>query len=452
MAFRFRLSKRILPGVRLNLSKSGASVSLGRRGFWYTIGQKGTRTTVGIPGTGLSWTEYNSYDPRQGSPGQSVARERHEQLDVEAPIDSAPLKNIGAKSTSDIAPLVELVTSRARFSRFYLFVSILALFLGIFSENREWLIFAIVVGVIGIPIALVVDYFRRTIRVTYDLDEVQRSSFPELVNAFEVIRQSKRVWHIPSQQNTSDWKRNAGANSLVKRNRISPGLRRPAGVRANLKVPTISVGAQRIQFSPDSVFVSSGKSVAVLSYEDVQISGSLINFVESDWVSSDAVVSGHTWRFANKNGGPDRRFLNNKELPVCSYVEINFRSAGGLNERIMLSSPSSIEFGRAVERYSASEIAGPSIYKVVQFAPTAPSVVAALCGVLVAFGLGFVTAGDVKLQNAVTNFLSGSSETKVAPKSIEISPTPAPAVYSPPKKTPPKKRANPPSDPWREVR
>ena len=48
--FRFRQSVRLFPGVRLNASKSGLSVSLGTRGAWYTIGPRGSRTTVSLPG------------------------------------------------------------------------------------------------------------------------------------------------------------------------------------------------------------------------------------------------------------------------------------------------------------------------------------------------------------------------------------------------------------------
>jgi hypothetical protein len=60
MGFRFRKTLSIVPGlVRLNLSKSGASVSVGPRGLKYTVGPKGTRTTVGLPGSGLSYTEYH---------------------------------------------------------------------------------------------------------------------------------------------------------------------------------------------------------------------------------------------------------------------------------------------------------------------------------------------------------------------------------------------------------
>ncbi len=57
MGFRLFHRVRIIPGLRLNLSKTGVSASIGTRGAWFTIGRKGTRTTVGLPGTGLYWTE-----------------------------------------------------------------------------------------------------------------------------------------------------------------------------------------------------------------------------------------------------------------------------------------------------------------------------------------------------------------------------------------------------------
>ncbi|MEJ5301139.1 MAG: DUF4236 domain-containing protein [Thermodesulforhabdaceae bacterium] len=47
---------KIAPGVTLNLSKLGGSLSFGPRGAKFTIGPKGKRVTVGIPGTGLFYT------------------------------------------------------------------------------------------------------------------------------------------------------------------------------------------------------------------------------------------------------------------------------------------------------------------------------------------------------------------------------------------------------------
>lgn len=55
MGFRFRRRVSIIPGVWLNLSKSGISTSVGGRGLTYNLSKRGTRKTVGLPGTGLSW-------------------------------------------------------------------------------------------------------------------------------------------------------------------------------------------------------------------------------------------------------------------------------------------------------------------------------------------------------------------------------------------------------------
>ena len=55
----FKFSKRItlLPGVRMNISKSGASLSVGPRGASVTMGKRGVYGNVGLPGSGLSYRE-----------------------------------------------------------------------------------------------------------------------------------------------------------------------------------------------------------------------------------------------------------------------------------------------------------------------------------------------------------------------------------------------------------
>jgi len=70
VGFRFWRRIKVAPGVTLNLSKSGGSVSLGPRGAKHTIGPRGQRTTVGIPGTGLFYTTTHS---RKRSGGKGSA-------------------------------------------------------------------------------------------------------------------------------------------------------------------------------------------------------------------------------------------------------------------------------------------------------------------------------------------------------------------------------------------
>ena len=66
MGLRFHKVFSILPGVRINLSKSGISTSVGPRGADVNIGRHGVTTNAGIPGTGLS------YRQKMGSRGSKL--------------------------------------------------------------------------------------------------------------------------------------------------------------------------------------------------------------------------------------------------------------------------------------------------------------------------------------------------------------------------------------------
>jgi uncharacterized protein DUF4236 len=66
-SWRFFRRIPVIPGLRLNLSKSGVSASLGRKGSWTTFSRRGRRTTVGAPGTGVYYTDYERW-PDGGKP------------------------------------------------------------------------------------------------------------------------------------------------------------------------------------------------------------------------------------------------------------------------------------------------------------------------------------------------------------------------------------------------
>jgi Protein of unknown function (DUF4236) len=66
---RLHRSWRICPGVRLNLSKTGPSITVGVKGIHHNIRLDGsTRTTLSLPGTGLSLIERRSGARRPAAP------------------------------------------------------------------------------------------------------------------------------------------------------------------------------------------------------------------------------------------------------------------------------------------------------------------------------------------------------------------------------------------------
>ena len=83
---RFRKSVKICKGVKVNFSKSGASLSLGGRGHSVNFGGRGTRTTIGIPGTGLSYsTKFGGSHKTSSSHRNSVSHSKPRSSPVAVP-------------------------------------------------------------------------------------------------------------------------------------------------------------------------------------------------------------------------------------------------------------------------------------------------------------------------------------------------------------------------------
>jgi hypothetical protein len=55
MAWRFQKRKRLLPGLNLNLSRRGGSLSAGRRGARVSAGTSGLGASLALLGTGLAY-------------------------------------------------------------------------------------------------------------------------------------------------------------------------------------------------------------------------------------------------------------------------------------------------------------------------------------------------------------------------------------------------------------
>jgi len=55
MAFRFQKRIKILPGLRLNVSKTGISWTVGKRGASVTSRDGNLTGNAGLPGTGISY-------------------------------------------------------------------------------------------------------------------------------------------------------------------------------------------------------------------------------------------------------------------------------------------------------------------------------------------------------------------------------------------------------------
>jgi hypothetical protein len=108
-------------------------------------------------------------------------------------------------------------------------------------------------------------------------------------------------------------------------------------VKANIDVPLIPAGRQMLAFMPDRLLVFDNVGVGAIGYQELRIECAETRFIEDEALAGDATVVGKTWQYVNKKGGPDRRFKNNRELPICIYDQVSISSSSGVNEIIQLS-------------------------------------------------------------------------------------------------------------------
>ena len=172
---------------------------------------------------------------------------------------------------------------------------------------------------------------KRTSRLFYELDKTEAQKFSIVQQAHAYLAESHRVWRIEGQAATSDWKRNAGASTLMRRVAVSVGRSNPPRVESNLAIPCINLAQARLFFLPDFVLYWERGTYGAISYDDFRVEQTFTTFIEDGPVPADATVVDRTWRYVNKSGGPDRRFNNNAQLPVVRYGVLVLTSSRGLN-------------------------------------------------------------------------------------------------------------------------
>lgn len=185
-----------------------------------------------------------------------------------------------------------------------------------------------------------VDKKRFEMELHYEMDEQFKQVYQEFGRHFSYFSGSARIWQYLNAHQTSDFKRNAGAGKLIKRTPVSgiAGHRVPLRYFVtNIAIPYVKLSNLEFYFLPERLLIRRGNTFAAVFYKHLQISGTITRFIEDESVPCDAQIVDRTWRYVNKSGGPDRRFNNNRQIPICAYSEYTLRSGTGVYEVITTS-------------------------------------------------------------------------------------------------------------------
>jgi tellurite resistance protein len=446
MGLSFRKSVRFGP-LRVNFSRSGVGLSAGVRGARVGVGPRGTYVT--FSGGGFSYRAKLNDVALPPPPTPTIASP-----------STGWIPTASVEQLAVIGPDAMLQEVQSRLNRTNLFKVYL------------WTAGGLVLVTIGLPglfLVLVVlaiiggvfvrrwDRERRTARILYDVDNDEIVGRLALCNAAgEALGQAAALWHIYSSVGVRDPKYNAGAGTLIQRTGTRCAAGSLSGIELNVEPWSVPVGPQQILLLPDCLMVREGRRLAAVPYAWLSVHHETTRFIEEGAVPRDSRAVGQTWRFVNKNGGPDLRFNNNCQLPVLEYGELKLFSSNGLQIVLQASNPAAtyhascalqelIRIARSpVPDFHGQDVPRPipqmSSEAVARPAPTPPSTRQS--------GL------TVPLAAIEPNRAAPLPPAPVLPPAPPIRPTPAPTPLPQPRQAPPlpAPQARPTGDNARPVR
>ncbi|WP_431240853.1 3'-5' exonuclease [Mycolicibacterium aichiense] len=184
------------------------------------------------------------------------------------------------------------------------------------------------------------DQSRHKVVLFYDVNDEPAQWFTKVVEQWQWLSQSQALWRVIQSgavRTTYQFKTNSGASNVVNRVRAVANSSGPQQLATNIAVPTISAGRTSLHFLPDRVLVREGKRFSDIAYTHLGIDPGSTRFIEESAPPGDAIQVDWTWRFVNVKGGPDRRYNNNRQLPVMHYETLDFTSPQGLQWHLQIS-------------------------------------------------------------------------------------------------------------------
>jgi SpoVK/Ycf46/Vps4 family AAA+-type ATPase len=375
MAWNYRKRIKVAPGVTLNVSRKGVSTTFGVRGASITSGRNGTYLNTGIPGTGI-------YNRRKIGGGQTItptsnisnaksvnsssyagclialgiviiiglciynivlglfaiaifcfilaiaqsnsSKSKTVEQSIQTQIETA--KNALHQATNPIQKqILQNFISCAELSRQ--------------ADEIEAIIEAIQKKMVkkqteNLQNKLV--YYQNELSklneelekvqldVDKDLTEKERQQFSDLCEKFEKLILSEKIWIIISSQKNRELK--SSAANLIDRKEINFDTGYFNYIKSSFDIPILRDNQAVYYIYPRYLIKSiSVTNFDIIPIDTISVSFHYQKFIEEASVPKDSNIIDYTYHYINKNGGPDKRYAYNPQIPVVHYGQIEIQ-------------------------------------------------------------------------------------------------------------------------------
>lgn len=315
-----------IPGLRIGTGPRGAYISGGIGGFRYrrSLSSVPSRASARFPdGHGVPALAEGDVTPT------IVSTQEHDMLSVLELTDS------------DSEGLLRSMNEQRRKTSLWPFVAgaLFFLYVALTSAVETWpgavrfALIAVMAAVVGWVYWR--DKMRKVTVLFFEPDAATADHFEALSRALSSAASMRKLKAVVSTSRYADRKYSAGASEGLKFSRTFLSLGQGPGVVANVNVPVMRTGRTILAFYPDRILAFQGKSVGAVTYDSLSAAEEFTRFIEHESVPGDAKVIDRTWQYVNRDGGPDRRFKNNRQLPICAYTQLNLTTQSGLDIRLL---------------------------------------------------------------------------------------------------------------------
>ena len=193
--------------------------------------------------------------------------------------------------------------------------------------------------------------FRNKVKVQYEFDEYGGKEVVLIQNLISALQSNNALWQVNDVFHNQRTKTHAGASQSVSRFPIKVQVKKLAFLKTNAQCYFVKLKKEKLYILPDKMVVINGRKVGAFDLSDMDIVVSDKQFIENV-APKDAQILSYSWQYVNKNGTPDKRFNNNRQLPVCRYGTISFKTQQGFNTLIYCSNVErTVEFSQTLKAY-----------------------------------------------------------------------------------------------------
>lgn len=362
MALKFRRRQKLFPGVYLNFSKGGISTTIGIKGLSVNLGKSGTYLNTGIPGTGI-------YDRKKLGKSQSGKTQNSKDESAYYFIPPSIEGEIKSKAANEVTSqslegMKETFLAAAK-EKIELEKEILEMEKSV-KHAREMKIFTkiLLFGFItkhfdnkhaekAIYLSDLEEQLANcNVSIKIEMDEVAQNNYADLSKAFSNLSTCHKIWDQTSAVENDDNRSSAGKKVSRQITKIFYH-----------KIPFLNADHEAFCFENKNgsnicvypgfiVMYNDKNSFGLIALSDLDISFSIVSFLETETIPNDTKITGETWAKVNKDGSPDKRFTGNYKIPIVKYGELKFITNTGINEVYVFSNvPKTEAFYKAFNQY-----------------------------------------------------------------------------------------------------